>query len=289
MRALRGPADASGPEGERLASPPGGWVPDDGWLEPAAEQPFEDSATAGSSPLGAPPRPPTAAVTGVGPSQRWRAMSASLVHRLPPALRGATIAPSRPAVAALTVVALAVVVLTGWLLLRDTPRPAVVEARPVPRTLPAAGRSPSPVKVVLVDVAGKVRRPGVVRLPIGSRVADALRAAGGVPPGVDIGLLNLARPLADGEQVVVGLGAVAGGPPSAGAAAGIASPAGGPVDLNAATVADLDVLPGVGPVLAQRIVDWREAHGPFTGVDQLREISGIGDRKFEDLKPRVRV
>lgn len=213
-------------------------------------------------------------------------MSAWLIDRLPPALRGATIVPSRPAVAALTVVALAVAVLTGWLLLRGTPRPAVVDARPLPRTLPAG--TPSPAKVVLVDVAGKVRRPGVVRLPSGSRVADALRAAGGVSPGVDIGLLNLARPLADGEQVVVGLGAVAGAPPSAAAAGATGSP-GGPVDLNAATVADLDVLPGVGPVLAQRIVDWREAHGPFTSVDQLREVSGIGDRKFTDLRPRVRV
>jgi competence protein ComEA len=192
-------------------------------------------------------------------------------------------------VAALSLVALAVVVLTSWLLLRGTPRPAEVEARPVQRTLPAGAPSPSPIKVVLVDVAGKVRRPGVVRLPIGSRVADALKAAGGVLPGVDIGLLNLARQLADGEQVVVGRNAVSGGPPAADGAAGIGSPTGGPVDLNAATVADLDVLPGVGPVLAQRIVDWREAHGPFTSVDQLREVSGIGDRRFTDLKPRVRV
>ena len=221
----------------------------------------------------------------------------AVADRLPATLRGAAVAPSRRAVAGLALVALAVVAATGWLALRNGPQPTAVGT--VARSLPSSTASAGPAKALLVDVAGKVRRPGVVSLPLGSRVADALRAAGGVRPGVDIGLLNLARPLTDGEQVIVGLAvpgagpAVAGtgtGPPASGAGSGGAgSAAGSPVNLNLATTADLDGLPGVGPVLAQRIVDWRTAHGPFTSVDQLREVSGIGDRRFQDLKDLVRV
>lgn len=197
-------------------------------------------------------------------------------------------APSRRAVAGLLVLAVAVVAVTGWLLLRNGPRSVAVGQPPVLRTLPTPTASPSAAKVVLVDVAGKVRRPGVVTLPLGSRVADALRAAGGLLPGVDVGLLNLARPLADGEQVVVGLGAAAavvppsGGPPGAGSAGSV-------LDLNAAAVDDFDGLPGVGPVLAQRIVDWRTENDRFGSVDQLREVTGIGEAKFADLKAKVTV
>ena len=141
------------------------------------------------------------------------------------------------------------------------------------------------MSVVVVDVVGKVSNPGVYRLPSGSRVADAVQAAGGVLPGVDLSALNLAAPLSDGEQVAVG---VPGAP--AVAAAGTGSGAGaGPVNLNTASAAQLDALPGVGPVLAQHILDWRTAHGQFTSVDQLREVSGIGEAKFADLKPLVTV
>ncbi|MER5182111.1 ComEA family DNA-binding protein [Streptomyces sp. NPDC002896] len=145
---------------------------------------------------------------------------------------------------------------------------------------------------IVVDVSGKVRNPGIHELPAGSRVADALRAAGGVRPGTDIGGLNRARLLMDGEQVVVGVppGAAGGGPavPGAGAAGvGPGAAAAGPVSLNTATAEQLDTLPGVGPVLAQHIIDYRTQHGGFRSVDELREVNGIGDRRFADLQNLV--
>ncbi|MGW1026939.1 helix-hairpin-helix domain-containing protein [Streptomyces sp. NPDC002577] len=144
---------------------------------------------------------------------------------------------------------------------------------------------------IVVDVSGKVRDPGIHKLPVGSRVADALRAAGGVRPGTDIGGLNRARLLVDGEQVVVGdpPGAAGGGPAVPGAAGGgSGAAAAGPVSLNTATVEQLDTLPGVGPVLAQHIIDYRTQHGGFRAVDELREVNGIGDRRFADLQNLVR-
>ncbi|MEV8015679.1 ComEA family DNA-binding protein [Streptomyces sp. NPDC086554] len=142
---------------------------------------------------------------------------------------------------------------------------------------------------IVVDVSGKVRSPGILRLPAGSRVADALKAAGGVRPGADTDGLNRARPLMDGEQVVVGAPVTAPAVPGAGAAAGPtgASPA-APVGLNTATAEQLDGLPGVGPVLAQHIIDYRTEHGGFRSVDELREVNGIGDRRFADLQNLVR-
>ncbi|UQT61718.1 ComEA family DNA-binding protein [Streptomyces durmitorensis] len=147
---------------------------------------------------------------------------------------------------------------------------------------------------VVVDVSGKVRSPGILRLPAGSRVADALKAAGGVRPGADTDGLNRARLLIDGEQVVVGAPAAVSAPsapatPGAGAAAGPtgASPA-APVGLNTATAEQLDELPGVGPVLAQHIIDYRTEHGGFRSVDELREVNGIGDRRYADLQNLVR-
>ncbi|MFF4207871.1 helix-hairpin-helix domain-containing protein [Streptomyces sp. NPDC001796] len=141
---------------------------------------------------------------------------------------------------------------------------------------------------VVVDVSGKVRNPGLQRLPAGSRVADALRAAGGVRPGTDIDGLNRARLLVDGEQIVVGGPAPAPGTgPALPAAGGSAAP-GTPVSLSTATVDQLDALPGVGPVLAQHIVDYRSQHGGFRSVDELREVNGIGERRFADLRNLVR-
>ncbi|MGW3291534.1 helix-hairpin-helix domain-containing protein [Streptomyces sp. NPDC001002] len=148
---------------------------------------------------------------------------------------------------------------------------------------------------IVVDVSGKVREPGIHRLPAGSRVADALRAAGGVRPGTSTDGLNRARFLVDGEQVVVGGPAGAAAPGavpgaaagSVGSAAGAAAPA-APVALNTATVDQLDTLPGVGPVLAQHIIDYRTQHGGFRSVDELREVNGIGDRRFADLRNLVR-
>ncbi|MCX5533624.1 ComEA family DNA-binding protein [Streptomyces sp. NBC_00006] len=140
---------------------------------------------------------------------------------------------------------------------------------------------------VVVDVSGKVRRPGIQRLPAGARVADALRAAGGLRPGADTEGLNRARLLVDGEQVVVGAPAAAAAAAPSGAPVGASAPA-GPIGLNTATLEQLDTLPGVGPVLAQHIVDYRTEHGGFRSVDELREVNGIGDRRFEDLQNAVR-
>ncbi|RRR66847.1 ComEA family DNA-binding protein, partial [Streptomyces sp. RP5T] len=147
---------------------------------------------------------------------------------------------------------------------------------------------------IVVDVSGKVRAPGIQRLPAGSRVADALKAAGGVRPGTNTDALNRARFLVDGEQVVVG-GPAAPAPapapaPGMGApvAGGPAGSAATPVSLNTATVDQLDTLPGVGPVLAQHIVDYRTRHGGFRSVNELRDVNGIGDRRFADLRNLVR-
>ncbi len=149
-----------------------------------------------------------------------------------------------------------------------------------------ADANPAPGATVVVDVAGRVRRPGVFTLPAGSRVIDAIGRAGGVKVKVNLSALNLARVLVDGEQVLVGQA------PAPGVAAGAASapgapPAGGLVSLNTATLEQLDGLPGVGPVTAQKILTWRQQHGSFSSVDELLEIDGIGEKTLADLAPMV--
>lgn len=173
------------------------------------------------------------------------------------------------------------------------PRPEDSGAPLQPEPSPGPPPAVAPGGPIVVDVSGKVRRPGIRRLPPGSRVADALRAAGGVRDGTDVTGLNRARVLTDGEQVVVGapggpwpVGGAGGGGPGAGAT-GPVSPA-APLSLSTATVDQLETLPGVGPVLAQHIVDYRAEHGGYRSVDELREVDGIGDRRFEDLQPLVR-
>ncbi len=162
-----------------------------------------------------------------------------------------------------------------------------------PGAVPPGGAGTSPGPQIIVDVSGKVRHPGIHRLPAGSRVADALRAAGGVRPGTDLGGLNRARFLVDGEQVVVGGPAPASGPAAAGAAAGSTVTAGAagapaaPVSLNTATAEQLETLPGVGPVLARHIIDYRTQHGGFRSVEELRQVTGIGDRRYADLRGLV--
>ncbi|MFJ3982845.1 helix-hairpin-helix domain-containing protein [Streptomyces fungicidicus] len=155
------------------------------------------------------------------------------------------------------------------------------------RSAAPAGAAAAAAEIV-VDVSGKVRDPGIHRLPAGSRVEDALRAAGGARPGTSTAGLNRARFLVDGEQVVVG------GPappaPAPGGGTGTAAGAGptAPVSLSTATLDQLDALPGVGPVLAQHILDHRTRNGGFRSVDELREVNGIGDRRFADLRDLVR-
>ncbi|WP_205470916.1 ComEA family DNA-binding protein [Nocardioides sp. SYSU D00038] len=230
---------------------------------------------------------------------------------LPATLRG----PAGLGPAQLTVVALLLVVALGvtcWWLARSEPEEVAAAPRPgpsgalvpVPDTplRPVAGGSPTVPEAggaaasaggtVTVDVTGKVRRPGIAVLDAGSRVVDALAAAGGARRGVDLSTLNLARLLVDGEQVVVGEPVPAGVPLPVGSTSGQAGGAAAPgplVDLNTASAVELESLPEVGPVTAQAILDWRGEHGGFTAVDELLEVDGIGPATLETLAPLVTV
>jgi competence protein ComEA len=165
-----------------------------------------------------------------------------------------------------------------------------------------AGAVQSAGATIAVDVVGRVRRPGLVRLPQGSRVLDAIEAAGGTASGAELEAVNLARKLVDGEQIRVprhgetiaapsvggpASGATPGTPGQPGAAGGAGEP-GVPLDLNTATAEQLDTLPGIGEVTANQIIAYRTAH-PFRSVDDLRQVPGIGDRRFELLKDLVTV
>lgn len=143
---------------------------------------------------------------------------------------------------------------------------------------------PGASSVVVVDVAGAVRHPGLVRVPHGARVADAIARAGGLATGALRDAVNLAAPVADGQQVLV----PARGSPAATGDAGTGTPASsGPVSLSSASAEQLDALPGVGPVTAQKIVAYRQQHGPFSSVEGLDAISGIGPARIADLKGLV--
>ena len=140
---------------------------------------------------------------------------------------------------------------------------------------------------IVVDVVGKVRRPGIAVLPVGSRVVDAVRAAGGMRPGVDPATVNMARPLADGEQIVIGLAPVPGATIGPAAPTAGAPTSGALVNLNTADQATLETLPGVGPVTAAAILEWRAEYGGFTSVDELLEVPGIGDATLAEIAPHV--
>lgn len=193
-------------------------------------------------------------------------------------------------VAVLAALALAI---TCWWVIRDDPGEVVagsaeVALRPTAAPGSASGTaSASASGALVIDVSGRVRRPGIVVLPAGSRVVDALKKAGGARRGVDLSGLNLARPVIDGEQILVGVAPV---PGVAASAAGEPRAPGAPpglVSLNAATLEQLDTLPGVGPVTAQAILDWRTANGGFRSVDQLLEVDGIGEKTLAELAPLV--
>jgi competence protein ComEA len=176
------------------------------------------------------------------------------------------------AIVVVVIVALAVTVLIGML---RPAAPAEVVAVPTPTAAE-----------VFVHVSGAVREPGLYRLPDGARVVDAVAAAGGFGDDADRDTVNLARLVTDGEQLVIGT------PPAPGEAAPVtptSAPAGGLVNLNTATAADLDTLPRVGPAIAQRILDWRDANGRFTSVEDLLAVPGIGDKMLESLRDLVTV
>jgi competence protein ComEA len=210
-------------------------------------------------------------------------------HRAPgPAVR---LAPRQSSARALLLAAvLGAVVLVGWTWL-DRPRaepvdegPAAVTASPPAPATPAVGPAADAAETVTVSVVGQVARPGLVVLPEGARTADALAAAGGLLPGADPAAVNLAAVVTDGQQIAIGVPGAAGG-----AAAAAPAAAGGRVPLNSATVSDLDALPGIGPVLAQRIVDHRAQNGPFTAVEQLDDVPGIGPAIYDELADLVTV
>jgi competence protein ComEA len=170
----------------------------------------------------------------------------------------------------------------------ETPGPGVSSV-PAPSQVAAVSGSAAPNAVgtmLVVDVAGWVRRAGVYRFPPGSRVIDAVDRAGGARPGADLTLLNLAAPLADGQQILVPKkGAAVGSGTGAAGAGGSA----GPVNVNTADATALESLSGIGEVLAAAIVQYREEHGPFTSVDQLEDVPGIGPATLEDIRDQVTV
>jgi competence protein ComEA len=232
---------------------------------------------------------------------RWGALTQIGRWRIDPGRRGAA-----AVMAAILVAALAV----GWQALASRPHAEPVSDTAVSASVGtgAAASSGSPgvgssatsaatgvivataATKVIVDVVGRVRRPGLVTLAVGARVADAVRAAGGALARTNLSTINLARVCVDGEQIAVGVSgaAVPAGTATQGSAPGSGAPA-GLVNLNTATADQLDALPGVGPVMAQRIIAYRTDHGPFTAVVQLQQVSGIGVAKYADLSPLVTV
>lgn len=167
---------------------------------------------------------------------------------------------------------------------RSLPRP--VEVRAAPAAATSATSSPDVVPI-LVDVAGWVRRPGVYEFHDGDRVIDAIEAAGGARRGAALDALNLAAPLADGTQILVPRRQAPGSVGSVPSVGGGATPS--KVNINAASAAELEALPGVGEVIAQRIVDYRTANGPFGSVDDLLDVSGIGEVTLENIRDLVTV
>lgn len=278
----------------------GGWVPDDGLDLPGLDLPD----------VGLPgldlPATPAEGPEQLGPVRAWQLPADADApgedgpglpdgigrHRAPgPAVR---LSPGRRGARSLWLAAvLGVLVLLAWTwwdrprvhAVPDTAGRSVSATRssPAPAS-PSVGQAARTSTAVVVSVVGRVARPGLVTLSPGARVADAIEAAGGLLPGTDPASVNLAAVVTDGQQISVGVPGVAAGPTP-----GSAATSGAPLDLNAATAADLDTLPGIGPVLAQRIVSFRQEHGRFASVDQLNDVPGIGPAVYARLAPLVRV
>jgi competence protein ComEA len=192
----------------------------------------------------------------------------------------------------LVAIAALVIAGAGFWYVRSLPSKVEITAAPATqRGGPTPGPTATVAKVLLVHVAGWVRQPGVYELHEGDRVVDAIEAAGGARPKADLTTINLAALLTDGLQIVVAKEGAAGpGPPASGTSIG---GAGGPqsdiININTATLDQLETLPGIGEVLAQRILDYRTEHGPFKSVEDLLDVSGIGDARLADLKPHITV
>lgn len=252
--------------GRRQVQPPIG--PDPGASSPGRESPSDEEPQA----LG----PPRRAVVGGASGVLRRGWEFGRAH--------------------VAVVAILGLVAVAWAVLgMSQARTVPVVATPVPVAAPTPSATPSP-QLIQVHVVGAVARPGVVRLPVGARVGDAVEAAGGAAADARLGELNLAAVVADGAQVVIGTPAKPasevrgdGSAGATGAAGASGAAAGAQVNLNTATIDQLDALPGVGPVTAQNILAWRAQHQRFTRVDELQEVDGIGPKTMAQLKPHVRV
>lgn len=193
---------------------------------------------------------------------------------------------SRAELIALVAVVGVTVAGAGFWYVRSLPAPVQVRSGPSGALVAAPTASASPATVILVDVAGWVRRPGVYEFAEGARVIDAIDAAGGARPGAVLSSLNLAAPLVDGTQVLVPKESQSA--PTTETETGT-SGATGLVNVNSATNAELETLPGIGEVIAQAIVDHRTENGPFTSVEQLVDVSGIGDATLENIRELVTV
>ncbi len=193
---------------------------------------------------------------------------------------------SRAELIALVAVVGVTVAGAGFWYVRSLPAPVQVRSGPSGALVAAPTASASPATVILVDVAGWVRRPGVYEFAEGERVVDAIDAAGGARPGAVLSSLNLAAPLVDGTQVLVPKESQSAPTTETGTGT---SGATGLVNVNSATNAELETLPGIGEVIAQAIVDHRTENGPFTSVEQLVDVSGIGDATLENIRELVTV
>jgi len=232
------------------------------------------------------------------PPRNWRD------RWLPARWHGARLDPGRHGALALAAVAAVAAVIAATGVWRDRPVPQPVPPLPAMSLAPlpggpTAGAAPSSTAaaptMLVVSVAGKVRAPGLVTVPNGARVADALAVAGGAVPGTDLLALNLAQPVSDGQQILVGVAPppgtapVSGAPPGASTSPVGSQAAGGKVNLNSATAAELEALPGVGPVMTKAILDHRTKSGNFRTVDQLSDVSGIGPARLAQLRDLVTV
>lgn len=192
-------------------------------------------------------------------------------------------------VIALAILAVAVVAGAGFAFIKARPKPEPSPSAAGVALVAPATPTASPTTSIVVHVAGAVHKPGVYSFPSGSRVGDAIIAAGGAAPGADINSINLARPLADGERVWIPRKGETPPPEASGASAGPGGAAGGKVNINAASAAQLEDLPGIGPALAERIVEYRTQHGPFRTIRDLMKVTGIGEKKFAALEDYVTV
>jgi competence protein ComEA len=186
--------------------------------------------------------------------------------------------------AAGAVAALVLILLAAWYLARPRATASAASAPVATISVESEGGGR-----VTVDVAGAVRRPGVYRLASGARVEDALQRAGGATRKADLSQVNRAAKLEDGRQVLVPVRAPAVPAGAAGAAAGTAAAPAAPINLNTATLEQLDTLDGVGPATAQKILDYRQAHGGFGSVDELDQVPGIGEKRLAALREHLRV